>query len=145
MTSIFPPQSVHAREIAFMLEILASVIEGRTAVYVSTPITTGKRFLKWYVQKKIDERVPLTEQKDMFLREVVEYNRQRARVVVRRLRHGSSKIVIDPTSIVDFPGWTQDDYRCLWGRVIERYVDRVIFIEGWQYSNGCAYEFLVAQ
>jgi hypothetical protein len=28
--------------------------------------------------------------------------------------------------------------------VIEEFVDTLVFLDGWQYSNGCAYEFLVA-
>src|SRR4051794_5100496 len=30
-----------------LLEMLKSVIEGRSAVYLSTPITTGKKYLEW--------------------------------------------------------------------------------------------------
>jgi hypothetical protein len=29
--------------------------------------------------------------------------------------------------------------------VIERYIHTVIFVDGWQYSLGCSYEFLVAR
>ena len=29
--------------------------------------------------------------------------------------------------------------------IIEKYVSAVIFAEGWQYSNGCVYEFFTAQ
>jgi hypothetical protein len=53
--------------------------------------------------------------------------------------------VIDPTALPDLDGWTQEDYYLLWGRVIERYASTVVFLDDWQYSNGCVYEFLVAQ
>ena len=43
------------------------------------------------------------------------------------------------------PNWTQEDYRYLWRRVIERYARRVWLMEGWHYSDGCAFEFYVAR
>ena len=39
----------------------------------------------------------------------------------------------------------QDDYRRLWAGVIERYVTLVVFVDGWAYSDGCAFEFFVAK
>jgi hypothetical protein len=74
----------------------------------------------------------------------MEPNRAHVRSLIRKQRNTLGRVVIDPTALDALSGWTQDDYRVFWGRVIERYVSTVIFADDWQYSNGCAYEFLVA-
>jgi hypothetical protein len=81
---------------------------------------------------------------DSFRSEVIERNRREAADFVRALREKSGAVTIDPAALPDVPGWEQADYRYFWGRVIERYASRVLFRDGWQYSVGCAYEFLVA-
>ena len=42
MDNNFPPQSSRGREIEAILSAFSSVIEGRCAYYVSTPMTTGR-------------------------------------------------------------------------------------------------------
>jgi hypothetical protein len=76
---------------------------------------------------------------------MIQYNSTRVRGLVAELRRSLASPVINPTAIADLPGWTQSDYRVLSGRVIERYVHTVIFVDGWEYSLGCSYEFLVAR
>jgi hypothetical protein len=52
--------------------------------------------------------------------------------------------VIDPSVLRDVPGWRQEDYIAFWEAVIERFASRVVLAEGWNYSFGCAHEFLFA-
>jgi hypothetical protein len=122
--------------------VLTSIIEGRGAVYVSAPITSGRRLVEWGKEYHFDKADP--EHQDEFQREVVGPNREHARQIVRQLRREFPGVLIDPTAMEDIEGWTQDDYRYLWGRIIAHSVKTVVYIDGWQYSNGCAYEFLVA-
>jgi hypothetical protein len=75
---------------------------------------------------------------------VLALNRARASSLAKWLRRRNAGVLIDPTALLRVPGWSQDDYRYFWARVIGRYVRRVIFANGWAYSNGCAFEFLVA-
>jgi len=128
-----------------LLEILASVIDGRTAVYLSAPITSGKRLSDWQAQRNENLDTSHLAYRDEHRREVIEPNRAHAQSLAQELRRVWPKVLIDPTAVTDLPGWTQDDYRHLWARVIERYVDTIVFTDGWQYSNGCGYEFLTAQ
>ncbi|HWT01835.1 MAG TPA: hypothetical protein VN256_16430 [Pyrinomonadaceae bacterium] len=128
-----------------VLGILVSMVDGRNAVYMSAPITSGARFLRWRGQHEGDVDPWGHEFKSDFQREVVEPNRARARSVARGLRESFREVLIDPTAVDDIDGWTQDDYRHLWARIIEEYVRAVICTDGWQYSNGSSYEFLVAQ
>lgn len=144
MAGKFPPQSTHEREIEMMLGLLTSMIEGREATYVSAPITSGERFARWRGQRPDGAATSGPAYEEELQREVVGPNREHARAIMRELRRSFEGVLIDPTAVADFDGWTQDDYRHLWARVIESYAQRVVCLDGWQFSNGCAYEFLTA-
>lgn len=139
----FPPTTTHELEADLLLNMLATVTEPRSAVYVSTPITSGRRFAEWSSQLDAELDLSHPETYEAFQREVLVPNSQHARRRISDLRRRFN-ILIDPTALKDIEGWTQDDYRVLWGRVIESYASTVVFLDGWQYSNGCAYEFWVA-
>jgi len=144
VSEAFPPQATHGREIDLLTQVFATVIEGRTALYVSSPLTTGPRAFEWHLRNGGHSQGAFSAYAPDFHREVIEPNREATAGFVRYLRDKTNAVVIDPTALEDLPGWSQDDYRVFWGRVIERLADRVVFREGWQYSSGCAYEFLVA-
>jgi hypothetical protein len=137
----FPPRSTRRSEFSLFIAIYGTVCDEKAALYVSTPITTGKRLHSWERDSGLTESHP-----DYFngLRsQVIEPNIEAATEVVAQLRRRNS-LVISPASLKDLPGWTQADYRAFWGEVIARFVREAVFMEGWQYSSGCAYEFLVA-
>jgi hypothetical protein len=123
-----------------LLEFLACVVEDRQAIYVSTPITTGLRYLQWLAR-----HAPGSADRDAaFEWEVITPNTAHGRELVRRIRdHFPRAAVIDPTA-VSLPGWEQGEYHELWAQVIHRYARLVVCGDGWEYSNGCAYEFLTA-
>lgn len=127
-----------------LLNVLTSVIENHTGVYVSTPITSGQRFADWSSSRAMEFDLSHPETYREFLREVLEPNSEHARTVIKELRTRFNKPLIDPTALKDIEGWIQDDYRYFWAKVIEQYAGTVVFLNGWQYSNGCAYEFLIA-
>lgn len=140
----FPPQSKREEEINALLNMLGSVIDDKNATYVGAPITSGKRLIEWRVKQNgsITYKVESCEEHPQ---EVVNANRAHARDIIRTLREKCDTVLIDPTSFEDLQGWTQDDYRDLWARAIKKYARKVVLIDGWEYSNGCAFEFLVAQ
>ncbi len=144
MSLNFPPVTTHERDVDLLVNILASLIEDHAGVYVSTPITSGRRFAEWSNSRDVEIDLSHPETYQDFLREVLEPNSEHAKCVIKKLRGIFSKALIDPTALKDIDGWNQDDYRYLWARVIEKYADTVVFLNGWQYSNGCAYEFLTA-
>ncbi len=144
LRSSFPPKTTRAREIDSLLNALGCVIVDRSAVYVSTPITSGQRFAHWSSNRDIEFDLSHPETYLEFKREVLEPNSEHARGIIKNLRSLFAQALIDPTALRDIEGWVQDDYRVLWAKVIEQYADTVVFLDGWQYSNGCTYEFLVA-
>lgn len=139
----FPPEPHHTESIEMLVEVFASVAEGREAVYVSSPFTTGRRHAEWRrsCEASDEDDVHLTER---LTRRVLDRNRADARQFVRHLRQRLGRIVIDPLALPDIPEWAQDDYRTFWSRVIERYASSVVFRAGWEYSSGCSFEFLTA-
>lgn len=139
----FPPQPNREIEIEAIVSIFNSVIEGRSAYYVSTPITSGKSSVEPQHTAAMDTSVPeaLSEHR----RNMIHCNHAYVHELVHKLRRSLASPVINPTAITGLPGWTQSDYRVLSAHVIERYVHTVIFVDGWQYSLGCSYEFLVAR
>lgn len=138
----FPPQPDHEHEWTALSGMLSCAVNGREAEYVSTPLSTGLGFIEWY--RSIGKQ--LTRDADAYRRaheaSVIAVNALRARHFIERLRT-ERRIVIEPTSL-NLPHWTQNDYRHLWGQLIERYARRVWLLDGWQFSSGCAFEFYVA-
>ena len=138
------PASVHAELIDTILKTYGTVVDGRTAVYVSAPITTGLRFAEWR-SGLVQDDVRHSSLKAQHRERVVIPNIAAAREVVRRVRRTFSEtVVIDPTALPDLPGWGQSEYRELWRHVVERFAKIVVFVDGWQFSEGCCYEYWVA-
>lgn len=143
MRQEFPPQSNRQTEIEAILSVFASILEGRSTYYVSTPMTTGKGSVEsWRAVAPVG---PVPEASHEPPRHMIHCNHTYVQELVQELRRSLASPVINPTAIADLPGWTQSDYRVLSARIIERYVHTVIFVDGWQYSLGCSYEFLVAR
>jgi hypothetical protein len=140
---VFPPQTSRGAEIEALVELLRGVFPGRVALYVSAPITSGQRFVDWY-SRRDDLPDSTQEYQRQHLNEVVTPNRNAASGLVKRARETQSGPVIDPTAVGDIEGWTQGDYRTAWARVIEEFARAVVFANGWEFSSGCSYEFLVA-
>ena len=143
MNREFPPQSNREAEIAAIISVLNSVIEGRSAYYISTPMTTGKSSVEPQHAATMDGPIPETLREHR--RNTIHRNHAYVHKLVQELRKSLASPVINPTEITDLPGWTQSDYRVLSAHIIERYVHTVIFVDDWQYSLGCSYEFLAAQ
>ena len=141
---VFPPQTSRCAEIEALVELLRGVFPDRVALYVSAPITSGQRLVDWYARRRnlggLEEEQFWRERRN----EVVAPNRNAASALMKRIRGIDSGPVIDPTAVGDIEGWTQGDYRTAWARIIEEFARAVIFANGWEFSNGCGYEFLVA-
>lgn len=115
----------------------------RNSVYISTPITTGPLFVKW--KRELGRHLENNEEYETSLKaNVILPNVQRAASVLEVLRWHHTGLIINPTGL-DVPGWEQTDYHEFWTKVLSRYSQRAIFLNGWEYSRGCTIEFLVAQ
>jgi hypothetical protein len=139
VTADFPPTPEHPDEMPGLLEVYKSLVDGREAWYVSSPLTTGE------LMREVSSRqaAPGLDLESLMAREVVEPNRRRAEAYVRKLRD-KTRYVINPAAVHDLSGWTQGDYRHFWGLVIQSFSQCVVFRDGWHLSSGCSWEFLVS-
>ena len=111
-------------------------------VYLSVPITTGRAYLERYVE---NGRGPDEAWRSQDARKAARSdNERRAHAAADRLRMILAGTVIDPSCLVDVPGWAQADYHAFWLRVLDKYAEKVFFLDGWHYSVGCTTEFVCA-
>lgn len=137
-----PHKSAH--EVESVAYLLKSITGGWNTIYVSVPITTGPRFLDWFCHTGTFFDSTSDEYRKKHLQDVVLPNCDDARKRITQLRRSNkNSIIIDPTYFSRY-GWTQEEYHYFWGKIIECCVNKVIFLDGWQYSAGCSYEFLTA-
>lgn len=130
-------------DVAYIEAVFPTILEEHSAYYVSTPITSGRMFVEWRSETRLKETDKAYV--DEHRQRVIEVNLAQVRPLIQVLRRRLSVPVIDPTALKDVPGWTQEEYRYLWARVIKQYVATAVFMYGWEYSAGCSYEFLVAK
>lgn len=132
-------QCMHA-----VFEGLRCVVAPRGGVYVSAPITTGRRFLEWRRRVSWEAEADGARYRDSHRAEVVAPNVAAVERLVLAARRHFRDPVIDPTALKDQPGWTQREYHALWTRVVHELAHSVVFADGWEYSCGCLLEFTVA-
>lgn len=133
-----------SHEIESTAYLLKSITGGWKTIYVSVPMTTGPRFLDWFCNRRSSADLTSDEYRKEHYDQVIDPNCKSARKYLSRIRRDHpNTIIIDPTSF-SRSGWTQEEYHYFWGKIIECCVNKVIFLDGWQYSAGCSYEFLTA-
>lgn len=131
----------------FLVEAFGSCLEPHSGVYCSAPITSGRKHLEWLRQigesfDTIDSTPP--HHRDSHFELVVEPNCRHARTVISRLRERERHPVIDPTAYPSVDVWSQPDWLAFWSAVITAYAHKIVFVDDWQYSNGCSAEYLLA-
>jgi hypothetical protein len=119
-----------------LLQAWECTVPPRSATYVSGPITTGPRFVEWCKERSIRHRLEIRQNSDSFRRCVVEPNEHEVRQAAKSLRDMNTLVVIEPASL-SIEGWGQADYHLLWELVIERFIARILLLDGWEFSKGC--------
>jgi hypothetical protein len=116
------------------LSTIKSVLGSERYQYLSGPITGGKRLVEWHStsgrgQPKSAVWEPVIKPN---LADVIdEAARQRA----------NGFPTIEPASFEARGKWEQSDYLAFWDKVIELHSEQVRFMDGWEYSAGCAFEY----
>lgn len=116
------------------LNVFDCVLSPSSAVYLSTPVTTGDRFYRW-VKDGGDSCKPS--------RKVIKDNTVFADSMALQLRETTKKCVINPAAFYQ-ESWTQEMYLSFWVDVIKRFASEVWLNAGWEFSNGCTYEYCAA-
>jgi hypothetical protein len=116
----------------------------RTAIYVSTPIAAGPKFVEWMRTEGQHLIKDGNEYQRALKAEVILPNIQRTAASIELLRCCHMGLIINPTTL-EVPGWKQSDFHRFWTIILDRHARRVILLQGWQYSRGCTIEFEAAQ
>jgi len=133
--------SHEAESIAYLLK---SITGGLQTIYIAVPMTTGQNFLQWYTNEGAALDCSTEEYKKQHYEKVIFPNCEAAKKRIAAIRNAySNAIIIDPTSF-SISEWTQEEYHYFWGKIVECCVNKVVLLDGWQYSIGCSYEFLTA-
>lgn len=123
-----------------LLQAINCATGGKVATYISGPITTGPRFIKWYISTgHLLENDDNAYQQSRLIN-VLTKNESDIFEVAKMIRFNFSGPVIEPASL-HIPSWTQQDYYLFWTETMKRFVTRVVALDGWQYSIGCVIEF----
>ncbi|RPH31155.1 MAG: hypothetical protein EHM93_14715 [Bacteroidales bacterium] len=138
MIQLNPPNK---GEIDQRIEQLSSLYTGKDAIYISGAITTGKNYVSWYVNhgKRIENEVEFNKQHYSV---VITKNLDNIKDFTANLRFKSKDLIIEPASL-EVDEWTQPDYLYYWGQVIIKFVRKIVFLDGWNYSNGCIFEYYI--
>lgn len=121
-----------------LMQALEAAGADRNVVYLSVPITTGKREIALMKELGVQTQAELrTTHRARWLRDVVGLNAAEAQQQADELRRGmvGSGIVVDP-SRMHVEGWEQDDYNAFWVELMRRHVRRLVASDGWAYSQG---------
>ena len=110
--------------------------------YVSSPISEGKLLYQYLQEKGLRFDEELKKEPD-FVERVIKPNKQLAKMIGKQ-RKAQGKTVIVP-AIFYRSGWSERDYLDLEIPLIENKINRILFVDGWEYSGGCIEEYLVAQ
>jgi hypothetical protein len=113
------------------LQVLRSVLEPKTAIYVAGPLETGRSFYESGVAG-----LPHAEQAT-----IRRINQERLTRFVAELRATQPKPVIDP-GLLRVPGWPNELYGRFFFAVIEEFVECASFLDEWEYSRGATSEYV---
>jgi hypothetical protein len=136
-----------AAESAVAQTALQCVLNGETAIYASSELTSGRRVqallreLGLKNSRELKERLGAAQ----YLARVLAPNVENGMAFARRLHHslGGNQLVVTPAPFVA-PDWTQPEYLGFWETIIRTCVKALYFNDGWELSDGCTFEFLVA-
>jgi hypothetical protein len=122
-----------------------AAIDLRAAIYVTCPVSSGRRELDLMLRLSQFDRDRLRrEHPALWRREVLEPNRAAARAAVAMTRDRfAGRIVIDP-SLFEIEGLEQPDYDSLCAEIIQHHVGHLVLADGWPYSRGARVEVALA-
>ncbi len=135
-------------EVRIVLSALDAVLNGEPAIYASSELTSGRRLYQLLREHGVStakdlERLLGAEE---YGRLLTAPNLAAAESFARDLRRRFDRreVVVTPAPFAA-PGWNQQEYLAFWELLIRTRFKAVFFNGDWYYSNGCAFEFTVAQ
>jgi len=127
-----------------LIEVLEAVGAPKGLVYVSVPITSGRREFELLRELRCDRSTLRSHHRDRWLTEVVKPNEAAAFSLaeIARRRH-PDRIVLDPSRL-HVTSWSQADFDQFWHMVIKAYCELLIVDRDWAFSRGARLEVALA-
>jgi hypothetical protein len=138
----------HREEIDMVFSGIDCVLNDEQAIYCSSELTTGARLYEALREHKLKTAAELKEKlgKAWFGTNIFDANvklgKEFARCVRNRL---TDKTIIITPGPFTAPTWSQPEYLFFWETLLRTRIKRACFNRNWQFSNGCVFEFAVAQ
>jgi hypothetical protein len=123
------------------------VLNDEPAIYCSSELTTGARLYDALRDNKLKTRAELVEKlgEAWFSTNILDANVKLAKKFAQCVRSGlSDKTMVITPGPFRAPGWTQPEYLFLWETLLRTRIKSVWLNHNWQFSNGCVFEFAVA-
>lgn len=126
-----------------LLSMLRGTLGTQRFIYLSGPITTGLKFVSWQRGEggAIEDEGGWSVARRL---KVIEPNCATLLQSAEALRKDGLDVIEPGSFETGSRIWPQPDYYELWKLVIARHACAVRFLDGWQFSAGCAVEFLCA-
>lgn len=149
VTTPAPLTKAPARPYQDEVKVLLSAVDGfvledREVVYASSELTSGRRFYELCREYNVRTKEQLKEAlgSDGYKTRLLDTNEKEAIEFARDVRRVTRHLALTPNTLF-VPGWGQPEYLGFWETVIRTKCKTIFFNNGWEYSNGCTFEYLV--
>jgi hypothetical protein len=138
----------YVEEVDIALSSIDCVLLRQRAIYASTELTTGLRVYQILRKRGLRTSAELREKmgRRWFAANVWDPNVASALDFAEAIRQVQEEctLVISPAPFTA-PGWKQPEYLAFWEMLLRTRIKGAWFNRNWQFSNGCTFEFAVAQ
>jgi hypothetical protein len=135
-------------EANMILSAMDCLLHREHVIYCSSELTSGFRLYEMLGERGLKTAAELKQKMgdEWFTANLWDPNVRVAVEFAESVRHRYSDrtIVITPAPF-SAPGWSQPEYLAFWEELLRTRIKAVWFNRNWEYSNGCAFEFAVAQ
>jgi hypothetical protein len=147
-----PSDSEFARhyrdEVQMIFSGMDCILHGGEVIYCSSELTSGNNLRKALVEHHLKTAAELKKElgSEWFAKNIWDPNVKSAVDFAEavRAKAPAKTLVITPAPF-SAPGWSQHEYLAFWEKLLRTRVRSAWFNRNWQYSNGCVFEFAVAQ
>ena len=134
-----------------VLSAIDCALNREQAIYCSTELTTGQRLYEALRKRGLKTRDELKERmgREWFAQNIytvnAHYAAEFAECVRKKLGEVNDITMVITPAPFSAPGWGQSEYLAFWRRLLRSRIRSVWFNSGWEFSDGCTFEFAVAQ
>ena len=135
--------NTNKEDIDKLIQLSSAILNSKKATYISTPISSGKLFNNFFSSVK-DLGISEEEYKERHYKEIICVNHNNAEILRQKLLSENPDVVVINPGGIFYKSWKQEDYLEFWKDFITKFVNKIIFVDEWQYSNGCVFEYSLA-